>query len=409
MSSSFQFETISDYVENDTLIRANPDHLGVVAIRNIYDYVARDIAPRWKPIVVRQLLYLLRFTVGFGKEYFAQGAHRCAKGRPSTGGKLIAPPNGASPRTTQRVNAIIVEQGWFHCESDGRSGGRANIYRPSEAFLAAATAKRDDVVYGDVTALTVAREYERLIDKGSQLTATQFACALWAVYALRSTALMSSHDWERYGSWADLGTGKRNVGGRLIFPAINLGRTAMKKAFHELEQAGVLNINYRAGLPSIFELPACETALANIRRGNRSSSDAVHEDGTSSRPPAVVHSRRKDQVDHLVENRALHDMRSESELTWLCHVWRVAVRKRNREYEEYIMLPTEKERNCARAILYHLRENRIRSELDQRGFLLFAAARSPDSQWNRIEHLNRLAVLDILISQFRAQQTHKTP
>ncbi|CAJ3950519.1 hypothetical protein [Burkholderia pseudomallei] len=408
MSSSFQFETIADYVENETFIRANPDHLGVVAIRSIYDYVARDIAPRWKPIVVRQLLYLLRFTVGFGKEYFAQGAHRCAKGRPSTGGKLIAPPNGASPRTTQRVNAIIVEEGWFCCEGEGRSGGRANIYRPSEAFLAMATAKRDDVIYGDLNALTVAREYERLIDKGSHLTATEFACALWSVYAMRSTALMSSKGWKRYGSWADLATGKRSDDGRLIFPAINLGRTAMKKAFHELDQAGFLNINYCAGRPSIFELPACETALENIRRESRSSPDAVQEDGASTRPSAVVHSRKVDQVDHLVENRALNEMRRASELTWLCHVWRAAVRKRSPEYEEYITLPTEDDRNCARAILHHMRERRIRAEIDQRRFLLFAAARSPDPQWNRIGHLNRRVLIDRLIAQFRAEHTQQT-
>ncbi|KIG10932.1 hypothetical protein [Caballeronia concitans] len=403
MSNSFRLETLADYIESETFIPTNSEHLGVVAIRNIYDYVARDIAPHWKPVVVRQLLYLLRFTVGYGKASFSQGAFRCARGRPSNGGKLNAPPNGASPRTTQRVNAIIVEQGWFHCESAGRSGGRANIYRPSDELLTAAMEKRNDVVFGDMDALPVAREYERLIDEGSHLTAPEFACALWSVYALRSTALVSDPNWKRYGSWADLATGKRSDEGRLIFPAINLGRTAMKKAFHELDEAGFLNIHHRAGLPSICEMPACATAIANIRRANRSSSDAVRVDKASERLSAVVHPRREDQVDHFVKNRTLHEFRRATEVSWLCRVWRVAVHKRDPELVEHLMVPSAEERNCAKAILWHLRRNRVQSELDQRRFLFFAVARSSSPDWFRFTHLNRLQILDPLIEQFLAQ------
>ncbi|MGN6231480.1 MAG: hypothetical protein ACTHNZ_09980 [Trinickia sp.] len=407
MSNSYRIETLADYIEGETFNRENPDHLGVVAIRNAYDYVARDIAPHWKPNVVRQLLYLLRFTVGYGKASFSTGAYRFAKGRPSNGGKLNAPPNGASARTTQRVNAIIVEQGWFHCESEGRSGGRANIYRPSKEFLAAAMEKRNDVVYGDMVALPVAREYERLIDKGSHLTDPEFACALWSVYALRSTALVRDPNWKRYGSWVDLSTGKRSDEGRLIFPAINLGRTAMKRAFHELDNAGFINIHHRAGLPSIFEMPACETAIANIRRASRSSPDAVLVDKASESPSAVVNLRGEEQVDHLTENRALHCFRRASEISWLCRVWRAAVYKRDGEYVEHLMLPSEEERNSAKAILWHLRTRRVQTELDQRRFLFFAVAHSSASDWFRVTHLNRLQILDPLIEQFHGQHNQQ--
>ncbi|MGF6905259.1 hypothetical protein [Paraburkholderia sp. GAS348] len=405
MSTATRFETIAEYIDNGYRVRPLArSGLSAVDQRNVYDYVARDIAPHHPPIVVRELLYLLRFTVGMRKTSYAHGAHRSSRGRVAP--RLIAPPNGASVRTTQRVRDTIVDLGWFECERTGRCSGRPNEYSPSEDFLTAATEKRSDAVYGDIDALTIVLEYERLVDHGGHLTASQFACALWCVYSLRSTVTKQYPD--RFASWDDLLEGKRSRQGRLIFPAIKLGRTTLKKAFGELAEDEFVSIRHRPGLPSVFRLNTAEAALSKVRgqRPRRQTIGVVGQGGVVA--SASVPDSTDQHIENLVPNRALHDLRRDVPLVWLRRVWRAGVRRRDPDYAEHYMLRNSEERRQAEILVPVLRDYDVCTEVDQRRFLLFAAANSTHEMWNRVTHLcDYPEVFDSLLAQFHHEKTEQ--
>jgi len=259
-----------------------------------------------------------------------------------------------------------------------------------------ATAKRDDVVYGNVDTLLVVREYERLIDKGAGLSHAQFACALWCVYALRSAPTQNG---DRFASWGDLANGRWSNQGRLIFPAINLGRTAMRTAFRALEAVGYIRATHRTREPSIFRMPTEQGALEAFSR-TRAANDAA-----ATPEPALNDSHSDPEVRRFEPCRALHDLRHERPTVWLRRVWSAAVQLRDRSRLQHTMLADHETQWEGCGLIDYLWGNGIRRELDQRRFLFFAASRSRDPQWYRIENLLLIDTIDPLIDQYREECT----